>query len=418
MTFSSRFPDATRKEKMLIDEAFPDGDFAGVRSVGSMRDFLISQEIQNLMRIGVDAHILTEKFQGSRVYLLNILRRLAKIDRHNEYVLYSHSPEQTRALFSSVGDRFDHRLLRSHGPVGRLLFEFPRLEKRDKLDLLYNQYISPPFGRCRRAVTIHDILFELLPQFFSPLFVARSRLFIRRSAQRASVVFTDSQFSRQALLERYAIPAEKIHITYCAVDHDLFHPLEPREWPSAAEQFRPYRPFIFFVGRLDPRKNLRLLIEALASRKRRGKLAEKLLITGCKDYRHREVFQAIERHNLENEVVFLGGVDDQLLPLLYNMAEVFVFPSWGEGFGLPVLEAMACGTPVITTDRGSLAEVAGDAAFLVDPSSLDSLEEALDKVLSHPHLRQSLREKGLGQAKKFDWGHSARVFYEALQRLA
>jgi len=172
------------------------------------------------------------------------------------------------------------------------------------------------------------------------------------------------------------------------------------------------------VGRLDPRKNLRLLIEALALRKQRGQLTEKLLITGVKDYRHREVFEAMARHRLENEVVFLGGVEDQVLPVLYNMAELFAFPSWGEGFGLPVLEAMACGTPVITTDRGSLAEVAGDAALLIDPSSVESLEEAIGRVVSDADLRRTMREKGLRQAGVFDWERSARVFYEAIERLA
>lgn len=369
------------------------------------------------MRIGVDAHILTDKYQGSRTHLINLLRNLATIDGENEYLIYSESLAESQRLFGEVAERFEHRAIGARGPLGRLVREFPQAIQRDGLDLFYSQFISPVFARCRCAVTIHDLLFESLPQFFSPMFVFRSRLLIRRSARRAAVVFTDSQFSRREILDRYGIEPEKVHLTPCAVNRERFRPLAESEFPPSAERFREHQPFILYVGRLDPRKNVEGLIRALALRKRRKRTVEKLVICGPKDYRHRKVFETIKSKGMTDNVEFLEGVSDEELPALYNLAEVFAFPSFGEGFGLPVLEAMACGTPVITTNRGSLAEVAGDAARLVDPSSPEAIEGAIDAVCGDDARRERMRQRGLKQAAKFDWQESARVFYRAIQSL-
>ena len=370
------------------------------------------------MRIGIDAHILSGKPQGSRTYLIHLLLNLAKIDRENEYLVYGPSAEEMGALLAEAGDRFVYRPLHAGSSAGRLLLAFPRAAARDRLDLLYHQYISPPFARRRTAVTIHDVLFETMPQYFPRWFVARSRLLVRRSARRAAAVFTDSRFSRDALVARYGLDPARVHFAHLGVDHERFRPLSADALPPEIEAFRRHAPFLLFVGRLDPRKNLPGLIEALALRKQRKRLRERLLVAGQPDYRHASVFEAIERHGLREHVVFLGPVEDRLLPALYNAAEAFVYPSFGEGFGLPVVEAMACGVPVVTTDAGSLAEVAGDAAERVDPHSAESIEAGIERVVNDPALRRDLRARGLERAQRFRWDRCAAVVYEAWRQVA
>ena len=364
------------------------------------------------MRIGIDAHHLNGKPQGSRTYLLGLIRALTRLIEDDdddgdddELRVFSFEPDATRQLV----DGSHHRVFPKTAKI-RLPFVVPVLELIHGLDVFHSQYIAPPLSFVPEVVTIHDVLFETHPELFEGAFSKRSTGLIRRSAKRARVVLTVSEFSRQAILETYRIPEERVIVTKDAVDHDRFRPMEP----PPVELLKRYgldRPFVLSVGRLEPRKNLERLIGAIA--RLDGDVT--LALVGVSDFRYEPILEKIDALP-EARVKLLGAVADEDLPGLYNLAEALAYPSLAEGFGMPVLESMACGTPVVTTKRGALPEVGGDAVFYVDPLDDEAISDGLTQVLADTGLRESLRARGLARAAEFKWEDTARQTLSAYRQ--
>jgi glycosyltransferase involved in cell wall biosynthesis len=332
----------------------------------------------------------------------------------DELVVYSFRPGETSALLPAK--ELAHRRVFPDSARIRLPFVVPALALRDRLSVLHSQYIAPPFSLVPDVVTIHDILFETHPELFEGAFSERSVGLIRRTARRAAVVLTVSEFSRRALVDRYHLPPEKVLVTPNGVDREAFRPLQT-EPAGIRERYRLDGPFVLFVGRIEPRKNLPRLIRAFS--RIRGKVGDgiRLVIAGQEDFRSREVFEEAKRQG-ERSVVFLGAVPDADLPALYNLAEALVYPSLAEGFGIPVLEAMACGTPVLASPRGALPEVGGDAVLWVEPEDEEALAGGIERILTDSELRGRLRAAGPARAERFDWNETARVTLEAYRRAA
>jgi glycosyltransferase involved in cell wall biosynthesis len=256
------------------------------------------------------------------------------------------------------------------------------------------------------VVTIHDISFEHYPQFFSP----RDRLILKTlvplSARRAAHILTVSQHAKREIVERYGLSPDKITVTYEAAG-EQFRPIAD---PASLQVVRAKygigdSPFALALGNLQPRKNIARLVEAFAQY--RSPLPTSLVVAGKAQWRESEVFRAVQRAGLAGRVIFPGYVDDADLPALYSAATVFVYPSLYEGFGLPPLEAMACGTPVISSNAASLPEVVGDAALLIDPNDTAALAQALHTVLAEPALHADLRRRGFDRAAQFSWQRCA-----------
>jgi glycosyltransferase involved in cell wall biosynthesis len=367
------------------------------------------------MRIGIDAHHVNGKPQGSRTYLLELIKALSRVLlTSDELVVYSFRPEETSALLPSEG--ISHRRVFPDSARVRLPFVAPALALRDRLSVLHSQYVAPPFSFVPDVVTIHDILFETHPDLFEGAFSARSVGLIRRTARRAAVVLTVSEFSRRALVERYRLPPEKVLVTPNGVDREAFRPLGTVP-AGIRERYRLDGPFVLFVGRIEPRKNLPRLIRAFSRARVRLGGGLRLAVAGPEDFRSREVFQEAERQ-AEASVVFLGAVPDADLPALYNLAEAVTYPSLAEGFGIPVLEAMACGTPVLASPRGALPEVGGEAVLWVEPEDETALAEGIERIVTDTGLRESLRAAGLSRAGRFEWKETARGTLEAYRRAA
>jgi len=367
------------------------------------------------MRIGIDAHHVNGKPQGSRTYLLELIKALSRaLLSSDELVVYSFRPEETSALLPAEG--IEHRRVFPGSARVRLPFVAPALALRDRLSVLHSQYVAPPFSFVPDVVTIHDILFETHPELFEGAFSARSVGLIRRTARRAAVVLTVSEFSRRAIVERYRLPPEKVLVTPNGVDREVFRPLGT-EPAGIRERYRLEGPFILFVGRIEPRKNLPRLIRAFSRARERLGGGLRLAVAGPEDFRSREVFQEAERQ-AEASVVFLGAVPDADLPALYNLAEAVTYPSLAEGFGIPVLEAMACGTPVLASPRGALPEVGGDADLWVEPEDETALAEGIERIVTDTDLRARLRAAGPSRAERFDWSETARGTLEAYRRAA
>jgi len=358
------------------------------------------------MRIGIDAHHLNGKPQGSRTYLLHLIRALVPLlEEDDELRIFSFDPDATQGLVEGS----HHRIFPPTAKL-RLPLVVPVLELAHGLDLFHSQYLAPPWSFIPEVVTIHDVLFETHPELFEGAFSARSTSLIRRSAKRARVVLTVSEYSRRAILESYGLPEDRVIVTPDAVDPSRFRPLET---PPVAllKRFELDRPFVLCVGRLEPRKNVERLIGAFS--KLKG--AVTLALAGASDFRYRGILERVAA-SPEGTVKLLGPVSDEDLPGLYNLADALAYPSLAEGFGMPVLEAMACGTPVVTSRRGALPEVGQDAVVYVDPEDEDDIAEALRKVLGDTELRERLRAAGIARAKELRWNETARRTLEAYRR--
>jgi glycosyltransferase involved in cell wall biosynthesis len=368
------------------------------------------------MRIGIDAHHINGKPQGSRTHLIELIRALSRIGE-DEFLIYSFRPEETQKLLQSTN--LLHRRVFPESARLRLPLVVPALELVDRLDLFHSQYLAPPLSFVPEVVTIHDVLFETHRDFFEGAFSARSVRLIRRSARRARIVLTVSEFSRQALVELYRLPEERVLVTGNAADPERFRPMTQAE-KEASEVRRRYRlegPFLLSVGRLEPRKNLARLIRAFGRVREHLDRGLVLALAGPEDFGSTEIVEEAQRLPA-GSVRFLGPVTDEELPSFYNLAEALAYPSLAEGFGMPVLEAMACGTPVLSSPRGALTEVGGEAVLWVDPESEEEVACGLEKILTDDALRRKLAHQGPLRARAFSWEETARRTISAYRTAA
>ena len=285
----------------------------------------------------------------------------------------------------------------------RLLFILPYIVLRYRADWLHTQYVAPPIITRRCFVTIHDILYERYPQYFPLLFVLRSKLLIRFSARHARHIFTVSAFSKKEIMSTYSIDEEKISVIPNGVSLDRFTPGTDNS--ALLQRFGlSSKRYILTVGRLEPRKNLVGLLRAY---RRIGSEALPLVIIGQKDFGYREAFDLLEDPWFAEKVKVFSNLNDGELPILYRNALMFVYPSWAEGFGMPPLEAMASGIPVIVSNSTALPEVVGDAGILIDPKDIKGICSAIETLEKNDEYRKILIEKGLRQAASFSWDTSA-----------
>lgn len=270
-------------------------------------------------------------------------------------------------------------------------------------------YVSPLVAPCPTVVTIHDLSFMKLPQVFRATKRSYLRLFTRLSARRAERVIVVSENTRRDAALLLGIPLERIVVIPNGVD-DTFHPIRDRERIAAFRRKRdvPDR-IILFVGTIEPRKNVGTLIRAYARLKEKGTVEHKLVIGGSKGWMFEPLFSLIEGLGLSEEIIFPGFLSPQELPLWYNAADLFVYPSLYEGFGLPPLEAMACGTPVVTSNVSALPEVVGKAGIMVDPHDAEAWAQVMEQVLLDAERRESLSNAGLKRARRFSWQKTAQM---------
>jgi len=363
------------------------------------------------MKIGIDAHAAERDGSGNCTYIRNLLKSLLQIDDKNEYVFYTIYPHHPfyQAFKTHKQVQIKHPPLKAfHHPLLRIPLWMAYETLKDRLDILHVQYIAPPFHKGRRITTIHDLGFLHIPETFSRWEVWRSRILVRLTAQKSHKIITGSRFSKQDILSKYHIPPEKIEVVHLGASLGLRPELKDSEIQKTLQKHRIQKPYLLCVGRLNPRKNWVTLVKAFSQLKKKTRIPQKLVIVGKKDFDTREVLRSVHKTPDSREVRFTGWVPDQDLWILYKQADIFIYPSLFEGFGLPVLEAMSLGIPVITSHSSSLREIAGDAALLVDPTDPQALSQAVSKLIHSQELRKNYSEKGIIQAKKFSWISTAR----------
>lgn len=362
--------------------------------------------------IGVDAHTIGMRKTGNETYMRNLVEQFAEIAPSDlSFTYYNTLPKERVPAMQWNGPV---KRLRPHSPMVRIPLSFPLALWRDKVQLAHFQYVIPPVASCPAIVSIHDISYEFFPDCFHPAERRRMKLLIPFSGRKAAHILTISEFSKQEMIRQYRLPADKITVTYLGAS-EAFRPM-PDAARHVSEQFGLTGSYVLGVGNLQPRKNLIRLIKAYAALRLPGRIEHDLVLVGQPAWRGSDVFAEIERLGIGQWVRTTGYVSESDLVALYSAADVFVYPSIYEGFGLPVLEAMACGAPVITTHVSSLPEVAGDAAILVDPMSESELSHALERVIHDRALRSDLIARGFDQARRFSWRRTAEETLQAYRQ--
>ena len=375
-------------------------------------------------RLGVDFHTFDGIYQGSRSHLLGLYRQAVALAPDVDFLFFLAQPAQLLRTHPEFDLPHVRLIGMPHRPgMWRLLWQLPALQRRHRLDLLHLQYRLPlrPAGRC--LCTLHDVLFETHPEYFGRLFAHMARMSARHAVAGAALTLTVSEYSRREIARHYGIDAKRIVLTRNAVDLRRFRPLDdaspPAEARGAAQALARHSlqsgGYLLSVGRLEPRKNHLTLVRAYA---RLGGDAPPLIIVGQRDFAFSRVFDLIRELDLGGRIRVLEDVDDADLPVVLRHARLMAYPSSAEGFGMPVLEALASGVPVITSDTTSLPEVAGGAAWLVPPLDVERLAAALREALAEPAQTRAARiEQGLHHARSFSWRESAAELIGAVRRL-
>ncbi|MCL5961109.1 MAG: glycosyltransferase family 4 protein [Chloroflexi bacterium] len=371
------------------------------------------------MRLGLNGLFLQQPMTGSGQYTHHLWRQLVSFDTENEYVLLcTQPPRGLDGLGEGSRARYyvpSRRLPAVTENVDKLVWEqlaLPAAIRKAGIDLLHTPYFAGPVVFSGKLVmTIHDLIPLVLPEYGGSTLVRLYTKLVSIAARRADAIITDSECSKRDIGLRLRIHPDKIRVIYLAVD-DFYRPVEDSEvLRQVRSKYGLNGEFIFYVGGLDVRKNVPRLIQAFACARPSFRSHCQLAIAGRLESKPSTMFpdlQAVAGENhLQREVVFLGLVPEEEKLLLYNAATALVFPSIYEGFGLTPLEAMACGTPVISSSAASLMEVVDDAAIVVNPYDVDGLAGAMVDVVNDRTMRGSLREKGLIQSRKFSWRRTA-----------
>ncbi len=369
------------------------------------------------MRIAIDYTAATREAAGIGNYVRSLVDAMLALDATNQYTLLtSGRPPRERPFPSAsnvrgrslvIPDRYLNVLwYRWRLPISATFFT-------GQADLYHGpDFVLPPLnGKLRKIVTVHDLAFLEHPEYAVPQLAAYLKKVVPESVTAADAVAAVSSETRKMLIEHFATPPEKISLVPNGIRSYLKRVTDPVLLDALRHKFGLRSPLVLGVGTLEPRKNHLGLIKAFhkaASSANKSARPAMLAIAGGTGWLYEETQQAVAELKLEKKVRFLGRVSDLELMLLYSLADVFVFPSFYEGFGVPPMEAMACGTPVITSNASSLPEVVGDAALLVDPHDSGEIAQAMLRVLGDPRLQEELRQKGYERARRFTWEQSAR----------
>ncbi len=362
------------------------------------------------MRVGFDITAIPRAKSGVGFYVLNLLKALAEIDRENEYYIFSKKEDQLLVDFDTnsfniIPCSTSNRLLR----LGWEQILLPRHISRHKLKVFHSPHYTVPLkSKIPVVTTIHDMTFFTHPDVHEKSKVIFFQQMIPLATRRADAVIAVSENTKKDAMKFLDLPENKIHVVYEGVDTRLYKPLkQDRQSSLIKERYGLRKDFILFVGTLEPRKNIDGVIRAFWQVTKETEGQYNLVVTGTKGWNYQSIFALVQELNLQENVQFTGYVPEEDLPHLFNAATVFVYPSFYEGFGIPPLEAMACGTPVVASNVSSLPEVVGDGGLLVDPYKVDEIAESILRILTHEDLRGELARKGRERAQLFTWQGAA-----------
>lgn len=359
---------------------------------------------------------------GTEWYGFHVIQEMKKIaDPKDQFILYTNKPLHS-GLEIMPGNNWREKVLR--WPLSRFW-----TQGRLSLEMLLRQpdllfipaHAMPVIHPKKTVVTLHDVGFERYPEFYPKPDLWYHRWSVGYTISQAVKIITVSNFSKDELIKLYQIPPEKIEVTHLGYDAENYKVIDDKvKIGSVLKKYNIKKPYIFYIGRLEPKKNSLLLIEAFGRYKQKHKDDQvSLVLAGRPGFNYikirKQVEQCIEKYNLEKWIIRTGWVAEEDVPYIHNGAESFVFPSCYEGFGIPLLEAMACGTPVLASRAASIPEVGADAVMYFNTDDVDSLVSAMDKILNDQDLRNNLKQKGFQRIKNFSWRDTAQKTLQILK---
>src|SRR5579863_6731424 len=378
------------------------------------------------MRIAIDYTAATRQAAGIGNYVRSLVDAMLAQDASNQYTLLTSgrppherpfpTAQNARGRSLIIPDRYLNILwYRWRLPVSATFFT-------GQIDIYHGpDFVLPPLnGHTRKIVTVHDLAFIEHPEYAVPQLAAYLKKVVPEAVAAADVVAAISHTTRQTLIDYFHTPPEKITVIPNGIRSYFRRVTDPLLLEATRYKFGLKSPLVLGVGTQEPRKNHLGIIKAFQKATNTGSKQHRpatLALAGGSGWLYEETRQAVAELKLDKKVRFLGHVSDLDLMLLYSLADVFVFPSFYEGFGVPPLEAMACGAPVIPSNTSSLPEVVGDAALLVDPHDINEIARAITRVLEHPPLQEELRQKGYKQAARYTWQNSARKMLAVYQQV-
>jgi glycosyltransferase involved in cell wall biosynthesis len=372
------------------------------------------------MRIALDIRKINDF--GIGTYIRNLVLNLARIDQENCYLLIGH--ERDSSELGGLPANFS--FLHDHTHDSRFWNDviLPYSLRQHQVDILHSpHYRAPRFLGCKSVITIHDCVHILFPNYASSKAdYDQARKDTRRAIKRCSRILTVSEATQRDLVRLFSVPEEKITVIYNAIDERAVVTISPEEQRRVLERYQIQDPFLLYAGNIKPHKNIARLIEAFSVLKMELKEDEtwknlKLLIIGDELSKHQFLRRTVIRSGVQHDVRFFGYVPYETLGVFYKSAQIFVFPSLYEGFGLPPLEAVANGTPVLTSNTSSLPEVMGDAAMLVNPENVFEISKGLKHLLFDANLRSKLIARGYQQARKYSWKKSAELVLSTYRKV-
>ena len=364
------------------------------------------------MNIGIDVSPAINQKAGIARYTYQLVSSLLELDKSNDYVLYAFSSKPEQDVFKSERAQFrphkwQPQLLKTYFLLLRLL-NLSADSFTKEADIVHStDFVLPVSKNKPSIITIHDLAFRRFPSFYTFKNRTYMNSMAKFSAKRADKIITYSDSTKKDVIKFLSIDEKKISVIPLGVE-DKFKPASEEEIKKIKADLGLPDNYIITLGTLQPRKNLEALIDAFARLKKDKAIPHKLVIVGEKGWNNEKLLTKLAGLDIAEDIVLTGFIEDNQLPSLYSGATALVYPSLYEGFGLPVLEAMACGVPVACSNTSSLPEIAGEAALLFDPTDVDQIYSSIQKLLLDEKLRKTLGEAGIKRARQFTWEKTAK----------
>lgn len=366
------------------------------------------------MNIGINGRYIQRKIlTGIENYIFNLILNLKKTDKVNNYFIFFEKDRKIPDEFCCSTDNFKTVIpdFPTKNEIQRIFlnqFLMNSYIRNEKLDLFHEPFFASQFFKnCPTIITIYDISYYIHPEFFNFKTRMYFNFLVPRSIKRSDCIITISDSAKKDIVDYLKIDPDKIEVVYAGCD-PFFHKINDEAGADKIKvKYKIFKDYILYVSYISPKKNLLNLINAFNIFRKEYKYDIKLVIAGGKGWNSEQVFELVKILKLEKEVIFTGHVPKEDLLVLYNYALSFVYPSIYEGFGIPILEAMACGCPVITAQSSSLPEISGNAALYVNPFDVEDISSAIFKLLDNDGLRKILIERGFENIKRFNWEQTA-----------